>query len=139
MQKRLETPESKAQSRKLWTSYGAWDEITSFFGSIEQTSLQGLSRYCYKVAVSRVQTSIKLPLPVYFCWHHGSNFRETLFSFDRKSGAFSLQTDSCFDFNGYLTVQVKYDIYGLKYFNPQLSTFVRYYDLNMMPAAEPKL
>ena len=52
-------------SKKVWTSYGIMMAVLPYLSNQEQINLQALNRFFYEIAVSRVQVSIKLPLPTY--------------------------------------------------------------------------
>ena len=51
---------SKGQCRRIWTSFGAWDEIYSYLPTSTLITHQLLNIYCYEVAISRVQTKIDI-------------------------------------------------------------------------------
>lgn len=50
----------------MWQSYGVWHETLMYLGlGFEATRLQALNRFCYDIAVSRVQTRIRLQSLIY--------------------------------------------------------------------------
>ena len=72
----------------------------------------------YRVAVSRVQIKIKLPeiTSFYFTWWAASKaeLRRTIFRYDAIGQRFSRLSDQRLDLHGYITVQVKDDLYAFK-------------------------
>ena len=49
------------QSKRVWTSYGIFNEVLPNLFPHEQINLQSVNRFFYDIAVSRVQISIEKP------------------------------------------------------------------------------
>lgn len=57
---------SKELGKRIWSSFGAWDELLNLLEPQQCLELQAANKFCYNVAVSRVVVKISLRYPLYF-------------------------------------------------------------------------
>ena len=76
---------TKFQARKVWVSFGIFMILLPFMDDCQIVCLQSTNRFCYNIAVSRVQLSIRPEVPLYFTWHVGA-LSKKLISYSEKTG-----------------------------------------------------
>ena len=108
-------PATKEQCRRLWTSFGVFVRMLPYLGTMDQTWLQALNQFCYKVAVSRVQSTCQVQRPSYFGWWAGFNSKNVVYKLDSSRLKPFRIKNARLDLQSYLTVQVGSDVYGFQH------------------------
>ena len=98
---------SKEKCRRLWVSFGVFITVLPFLDGYQITSMQTINMFWYKIAVSRVQYTIKIKRPFYLLH---PDFDEIV-SIDGVTGQSTIIKDYRLDFAYILSVQVKQDLY----------------------------
>lgn len=111
----------KNHRRKVWVSFGIFDTVSLFLSGYEFISLQSVNRFCYNIAVSRVQCRISNERRIYFVWPSAGSLSKAIVSFSETSGVKLLTQNSleaaegpsnsntprqAFDFKGWCSIQV---------------------------------
>ena len=73
---------SSEKSLKVWSSFGIGISFLVYLTQFEQFKLENLNTFFYRVAVSRVQSHLKLTFPVYLTWLEGPEFSRTIFKYN---------------------------------------------------------
>lgn len=109
---------SRILSLSVWMSYGVSRNIINFLEPDDQIQLQKLNKFYYRIAVSRVQIKVVLPITTFFL----NNFLSTdhmrqICAIDREDGKIKWQiTDRMFSQGeAFHSVQVLYDIFILSH------------------------
>ena len=79
--------ESKGHGQRFLTSFGAMQVTMSYMPCLDQTILQHVNKFMYKVGVSRVQTTINLTPPVYFLTNVEGANRNHVIKLSKSLGA----------------------------------------------------
>ena len=57
---------TRAQSLKIWTSYGFGTYLLSYLSPLERVELQAVNQFSYNILVCRVMTKVLLPRQFFF-------------------------------------------------------------------------
>ena len=78
---------SKERCRLLWVSYGIFINLLPFLYGHQVVCLQSANKFCYDIAVSRVQYSILTETKTYFTWPtRESQLNGAIVSYSESSG-----------------------------------------------------
>ena len=78
----------KEKSKKMWVSFGIFMILLQFLDGYEIVCLQSANRFCYSIAVSRVQLIIRIERTVYFTWADGDSelLKNRLILYSERTG-----------------------------------------------------
>ena len=75
----------KRLCRKVWVSFGIFMILLPFMDGHQIICLQSANKFCYSIAVSRIQLSLRFDGPFYFTWHHEGKLSKSILSFSMAS------------------------------------------------------
>ena len=90
--------------------------MADFMPQKEFTGLQGLNKFCYTIAVGRVQTRFDLGLVCFSYFTHPlAEYSDKVIKYDWRTDKVKvIERKGLFNFRKCLTVQVKRDIYAMR-------------------------
>ena len=94
---------TKEKAKKVWVSFGIIRNLCPFMDACQMVCLQSANKFCYDIAVSRVQYSIPLPKTFYFTWP-GGELVKNIISFSETRGINT--TEQSLDLKYWYSVQV---------------------------------
>ena len=110
--------EMKEKSRKVWTSFGIFMILLSFIDEYQVVCLQYANKFCYNIAVSRVQLRVEARrIPIYFTWPNGGELSNKIVSYSLKTGVELLQQEAlkeCLLYNDEISTVIK-DFYFIQW------------------------
>ena len=89
----LQLNATKEFSRKVWVSYGVFIAMLSFLDEFQTVCLQSTNKFCYNIAVSRVQISLSTDQLVYFTWPNGGKLSEHIIAYSETTQIKLLQLE----------------------------------------------
>lgn len=81
---------TKDNSRKVWVSYGVFIVLLPFLDAYQILCLQITNKFCYEIAVSRVQYTMQLRMAINFTWPNGGYLTNNVISYSDAGGAVKL-------------------------------------------------